>query len=279
MHADNTFTDIDIIRIWRFYLDKAEQRRVVEFFCQFCDTLRQEACGDKQIEVGLLDLIEVVAPFVVGLVPIAGQILDAVEVVRDLIDLYEDFSLPPLPECPRPEREPLLPRIPVRASVVPVEEAPPSPPRAIGAVPGPFERLIPLDLPPPRVPEPVPITRPAIPGGVSRETSQPRTRSGRFRPFGGGVGLLPPVTISVGPPETGPSGPPSISVGVGFGFSHTLPHLIEMIRETREDVIRERRKGGKKSPKFRPPPRRSKAKVGQVGAAKADPDSKRTRRT
>jgi len=187
--------------------------------------------------------------------------LDAVEVVRDLIDLYEEFSLPPLPDCPRPDPVPLLPRIPVRPSVVPVEEAPARPPLIrldLPAAPGPFERL---DLPPARVPEPVRVIRP-VPGEiVSRETPQPRTRSGRFRPFGGG---LPPVSISVGPPETGGSGPagaPGVSVGIGFGFSHTLPHLMEMIRETREDVIRERRPRGKKSPKFRPPPRRSKAKV------------------
>jgi len=262
MHADKTFSDIDLIRIWRFYLDKAEQRRVVEFFCQFCDTLRQEACGDQQIEVGLLDLIEVVAPFVVGLVPIAGQILDAVEVVRDLIDLYEDFSLPPLPECPRPEREPLLPRIPVRPTLVPVEEAPRRPTSAVPGLPAPFERLIPLDLPPARVPVPVPAVRGGLPIDVSRETSQPRNRFGEFRPFGGGIGLTPTVTVGVGSGETAPSAAPGVSVGIGFGFSHTLPHLIEMIRETREDVIRERRPRGKKSPKFRPPPRRSKAKVG-----------------
>jgi len=252
---DVTFTDVDVIRIWRNHLDPAEQRRVVEFFCRLCDTLRSEQATDKVIEVGLIDLVEIAVPFIVGLIPVVGQILETVEFVTEIIDLFEEVSLPPFPDCPRPGLPVSLPRVPVLPERAPFERVPLRPPLPTLALPEPIEGLIPLDLPPARVPEPVPI-RPPI---VSRETPQPRTKLGRFS-FVPGPGLS--VSIGTGGLPSGestPGTPGGVGVGIGIGFSHTRRHIIELVQETRKEIVKERRPRGKKSKKSRSTPRRSEA--------------------
>lgn len=101
--VDQTFSDRDIIRIWRRHLTRAEKKRVLEFFCRLCDAKR-----DPEDQPTLVELLKATIPFFRKTFPLTSVIFQTIQIVDDLLHDIEGFELPPPPKCPKPVEPPLI---------------------------------------------------------------------------------------------------------------------------------------------------------------------------
>jgi len=244
-----SFSDADIIRIWRNHLDRMEQDEVIKFFCKFCDIVRLGECENalvKKFELSLADLIEILAPMVINRlvksVPVLGALVQAGLFARDVLEVFNNVQIGAMPNCrsdligiPPPPAKIDLPPVPIPIPIpIPIPQPTAGPPTG--------------QLPPPPPPAPfIPDDEPGLPtfitiDDVPRETFlglTPAQRAALINIFARAGGLIPlgnlaniiNVVLAIG---AGFGVPPGIP-GIG---SHTREHIKQTVDDARRDIRR-----------------------------------------
>ena len=105
-----SFSDGDVIRIWKDHLDPGERERVLEFFCLLCDAKREVQATEHISQHTLVDLLKATIPFFRRTFPLTSVIFQTLNLVDELLHELRGFELSPPPRCapPLPTPGPVL---------------------------------------------------------------------------------------------------------------------------------------------------------------------------